>query len=302
MTDDESSKPPRWPTWGPLPGPMDAPPPPASVEAEFGACSQRGRGRSISDDHYLIVRIGRNLETLLTNLPTGSVPKRFDEYGYGMVVADGMGAAGELASRLAVSTLAHLAIYYGKQHVRVDEPIAEEMIDRAERFFRAIDATLLHASRNGPPGLQTTLTVTYTAGTELFFAHVGHSRAYLFRDGHLMRLTHDHTLDGQGSGKTVLMDVASSARDLHHIVTESLGGAGADARRIDIERCGLRDNDRLLLCTNGLSDVVDDTQLAEVLRSQQTPDHQCRSLVGLATADGIDDVTALVAHYRVIST
>lgn len=301
MTDDDASKSPRWSAWGPLPGPTDAPPPPASVEATFGACSQRGRGRSVNDDHYLVVRLGRHLETLLTNLPTGSVPKRFDEYGYGMVVADGMGAAGELASRLAVSTLAHLAIYYGKQHVRVDEPIAEEMIDRAERFYRAIDATLLHASRNGPPGLQTTLTVTYTAGTELFFAHVGHSRAYLLRDGHLMRLTHDHTLERNGSGKAVLMDVAGSVRDLHHIVTETLGGAGADTRRVDIERTGLMNDDCLLLCTNGLTDVVDDTQLAAALRSHQTPDEQCRALVDLATADGIDDVTALIAHYRVDS-
>jgi protein phosphatase len=298
MVDDESGRP-RWAAWGPLPGPLDAPPPPASVEAEFGACSQRGRGRSVNDDHYLIVRLGRHLETLLTNLPIGSVPKRFDEYGYGMVVADGMGAAGELASRLAVSTLAHLAIYYGKGHVRVDEPIADEMIDRAERFYRAIDSTLLHASRNGPPGLQTTLTVTYSAGTDLFFAHVGHSRAYLFRDGHLMRLTHDHTLDRDGVSKTVLMDVAGSARDLHHIVTETLGGTGADTRRIDIERCGLKNDDRLLLCTNGLTDVVDETQLAEALRSHQTPDAQSRALVDLATADGLDDVTAMVAHYRV---
>ena len=301
MTEDESGKPPRWSTWGPLPGPTDAPSPGAIVEAEFGACSERGRGRTVNDDHYLIVRLGRHMETLLTNLPTGSVPRSFDEYGYGMAVADGMGAAGELASRLAVSTLAHLAIYYGKQHVRVDDAIAEEMIDRAERFYRAIDATLLHASRNGPPGLQTTLTVTYTAGTELFFAHVGHSRAYLFRDGHLMRLTHDHTLERTGSGKPVLMDVAGSVRDLHHIVTESLGGAGSDNRRIDIERTGVMNNDRILVCTNGLSDVVDETRMATALRSEQTPDQQCRALVDLASAEGIDDVTALVAHYRVHS-
>jgi len=299
MTDEDSSRPPR--SWGPLPGPLDAPAPPASVEAEVGAYSRRGQGRAINDDHYLIVRIGRHLETLLTNLPTGSVPTRFDEYGYGMAIADGMGAAGELASRLAVSTLAHLAIYYGKQHVRVDEPIADEMIDRAERFYRAIDSTLLHASRSGPPGLQTTLTVTYSAGTDLFFAHVGHSRAYLFRDGHLMRLTHDHTLERQTSGKAVLMDVAGSTRDLHHIVIETLGGAGADTRRIDIERTGLINEDRLLLCTNGLTDVVDETRLAEALRSPQTPDEQCRALVDMAAADGIDDATALVAHYRVHS-
>ena len=59
-----------------------------------------------------------------------------------MVVADGMGSAGEAASRLAISTLVHLAIYFGRWNVRIDEPIAEEVMDRAERFYRSVDSTL----------------------------------------------------------------------------------------------------------------------------------------------------------------
>ena len=152
------------------------------MEVEFGARSRQGPRQSVNEDHYLIVRVGRHQETLMTSLPDGDVPQRFDEFGYGMVVADGMGSAGEAASRLAISTLVHLVIYFGKWNVRIDEPIADEMMDRAERFYRSVDSTLLQAGRDNPRGLQTTLTAVYTAGTELFFAHVGHSRAYLFRD------------------------------------------------------------------------------------------------------------------------
>ena len=210
--------------------------------------------------------------------------------------------AGETASRLAVSTLVHLAIYFGKWNVRVDEPIADEMMDRAQRFYRTIDSLLLQASHYSPRRLQTTLTAVYTAGTELFFAHVGHSRAYVFRDDQLMQLTHDHTIDRDRLPQAAIVDIATSARDLQRIVTETLGGVGAGAPRIDVERCGLLDGDVVLLCTNGLTDVVDDTQIANALRSHRTPDEQCGALVDLAVnSGGHDDVTVVVAHYRIAS-
>ena len=110
----------------------------------------------------------------------GTCPNSFDEIGYGMVIADGMGRAGELASRLAVATLVNLAIDFGKWYVRVNELIADEMMDRAERFYRSVDSLLQKASRDYPRVLQTTMTAIYTAGSELLFAHVGHSRALCF--------------------------------------------------------------------------------------------------------------------------
>jgi PPM family protein phosphatase len=300
MSDDDLTNVPRRVAMSSLPGPTDAPPPSAEVEVEFGARSRRGPLRSVNDDHYLIVRVAKQYETLKTSLPDGNIPTRFDEYGYGMVIADGTGGAGEAASRLAISTLMHLVIDFGKGHVRVDEPIAEEIMDRAERFYRSINATLLQVSHNGPRRLHTTMTAVYTVGTELFFAHVGHSRAYVFRDDQLMQLTHDHTLDRERPGKSAIVDVAASARDLHHIVTETLGAAGSSGWRVDIERCGLLDGDVVLLCTNGLTDVADDQRIANVLRVHSMPDAQCRALVDLAAnSGGNDDVTALVAHYSI---
>jgi protein phosphatase len=284
----------------PFIGPLDSPPPSIVVEAEFGARSRRGPLRPVNDDHYLILRLGRHQETLMTSVPEADMPRRFDEYGYAMAVADGIGSTGEAASRLAISTLVHLATYFGKWNVRVDDPVAEEIIDRAQRFYRSIDSALLHASQQSPRGLQTTLTAVYTAGTDLFFAHVGHSRAYVFRDNVLMQLTHDHTLDHERPGKPVLMDLATTPRDLQHILTETLGGRAAGAPRIDVERCGLLDGDLVLLCTNGLTDVANDDRIATALRRHKTADDQCRALVDLvANAGGQDDATALVAQYRV---
>ena len=220
--------------------PLDSspfPPPSSTVHVEFGAHSSRGQTATINDDHYLIVRLGRYQETILTSLPDGAIPKRFDEYGYAMVVADGLGQAGtgEVASRLAVETLMHLVLHFGKWNLRIDERIAQEVMDRAESFYRHVDATVIQQSRTGPvPDLQTTLTAVFGAGRDLFFAHVGHSRAYLFRDGELMRLTRDHTI-GRGHRTTVpvgpLVDVNAFARDLGHILTNTIGRAGGSDRQ-----------------------------------------------------------------------
>ena len=200
MRADDSSNPPKLVQMVP-PSPLDYPPPSVEMEVGFGALSRKAPGRPVNDDHYLIMRLGRHLETLKTSLPDGDLPRHFDEYGYGMVIADGMGGAGDLASRLAIATLVQLAIDFGKWHVRVNEPIADEMMDRAERYYRSVDSILQQASNRYPGALQTTMTAVYTAGSELFFAHVGHSRAFLFRDGHLMQLTRDHTLTASAQAR-----------------------------------------------------------------------------------------------------
>ena len=182
--------------------------------------------------------MGRHQETLITSLPDHEVPQRFDEYGYGMVVADGVGGTGtgEAASRLAIATLTHLVIYFGRWNLRIDDEIAREVMARAERFYRRVDSVLLHRSA-GTPGLRTTLTAAYSAGRDLFLVHVGHSRAYLLRGGQLSRLTRDHTLaDEPATGMGPLVDIATSARDLHHILTETIGSTDLAGPMIDIDR------------------------------------------------------------------
>jgi protein phosphatase len=299
MSDDARAEVPKWFAMGPLPSPLDSPPPSVEVEVKAGARSRSGRVSSVNRDHYLVLRLGRSQETLLTSLPAGAVPQRFHESGYGLVVANGVGGAGEAASRLAISTLVHLAVYFGRWHLRIDEVIAEEVMDRAERFFRSIDATLLRATRDGARDLRSTLTAVFTAGTELFFAHVGHSRAYLFRDNELMQLTRDQFLDRSRPGSAAVTHISDRTTRPRRVVTERLGEPGPGAPRIDIERCGLLNGDVILVCTNGLTDVVDDTHIADALRSERSPDDQCQALMDLVEgAGGADDATAVVAHYH----
>ena len=281
-------------------GPNDSPPPSAEVRVEFGAESRARAPGAANTDHYMVVRLGRNQETLLTSLPREDTPQRFDEFAHGLLVADGLGATGEEASRLAITTLTHMALHFGRWNVRINPTIAEEVMERGKRFYRGVDSVLLEAGK-GRAGLQSTLTAVYSAGNEMFVVHVGHSRAYLFRDGQLLPLTHDDTVSSTRPAWARTIDPADSARDLHHILTDVLGQGEATGPTIDIERCGILDGDVVLLCTNGLTDVVDDARIADTLQRNKKPADQCRALVALAVQSGSnDDVTAITGRYQIV--
>ena len=296
----------------PTPEPGDAfhfpgefPPMSSTVQVDFGAASRRGRQHDVNGDHYLIFRLGRYQETLVTSLPQTVAPSRFDEHGHVMVAVDGMGSprVSEAASRAALERLLQLVLYYGKWNLRIDEEIKREILERANRFLHYVDIALAEERRSDRgERLEVSLTATFGAGNELFFAHVGHSRAYLLRDGELMQLTRDHTTQAMPprEGSRNLVEVNVMSRDLHHIVTQTIGMGGAAGPTIDLGSFRLSDSDVVLLCTNGLTDVVTDDALAHVLASHQTPDQKCRAVVDLAAAaGGTDDTTALVAHYRI---
>ena len=279
------------------------PPSSATVQVVFGAHSQRGSGRTSNDDHYAIVGLERHQTTVATSMPGDLIPERFEESGYAMVVADGIGAGGnaELASRRAIGALIHLMLHFGKWNLRVDEAIAHEIMDRTRRFYRQVDRALADEGRIARTPLHTTLTAVFGAGHDVFFAHVGHSRAYLWRDGELMRLTRDQTVGTPRPTRLApLVNVNGEARDLRHILTDTIGMSGPIGPTIDIERFQLSDNDRVLVCTNGVTDALDEQAIGDALASDRLPIEQCRLLVdSAASSDGADDATALIAHYRI---
>jgi len=289
--DDEPSR-----RFSPLLGPEAFPPLSARVQVEFGAATRRGPRRVQNADHHLIVRLARSQETVLTSLPPAVVPLPFDESGFAMVVADG---EAEAASRLALSTLVHLALHFGKWNLRIDYDVAREVMDRIERFYRQVDGVVSDRRLAEPvwAGMHTTMTAVMSAGRDCFIAHVGHSRAYLYREGELMPVTRDHTVD---SARGRLATVTAVAADLQHALTDCIGHGGAGVRLVDVEHFRLLDDDRLLLCTNGLTDATPDSSLAAVLGGDLTPADQSRTLVDMALdAGGTDDATAVIARYHI---
>jgi serine/threonine protein phosphatase PrpC len=282
-------------------GPDGYPPLSALVHVEVAAKSRRGPARRVNTDHYLALKLGRSQETVLTSVGDHDAAQRFDEQAFAMVIADGMGESGEIASGLAINALLQLAVRFGRWQVRVDDLAAPDIIARLSRFYRQIDGALSHVNQSGVGApLHTTLTAAVSGGRDLFFAHVGHSRAYLLRAGELIQLTRDHThaiLREQAHVR--LVDLTDVATDLQHVLTDALG-AGAVDPQIDVERLTLVDRDLVLLCTNGLTDAIGDEVIADILGASRPVDDLCEALVACAAAqEAEDDVTVLLSRYHV---
>jgi len=249
-----------------------------------------------------VTRLGRTFETMITSLPEREVPKLAEEVNYVMIVADGMGghAAGEVASRMALSAIVSIALDIPDWILKLDAEHKRIMEERTRARVREIGAMLVEEGQRDPAlsGMGTTLTSARSLGRDLQITHVGDSRAYLLRAGRLHRLTKDHTY------AQLLVDLGrlpstDQADPRHrHILTNALGGSDREAK-VDIDLMKLEDGDRVLLCSDGLTDMVDDPTIARILSEAAGSQQACESLVQLALENGgRDNVTVIVAGYQ----
>jgi PPM family protein phosphatase len=275
---------------------------PVPVRVEFGALSHPGKVRANNEDCYLVADFERTLRPLLTNVPEGGFPSRLGDVGYGMLVADGIGghAAGEFASRLAAVSLVDLALSTPDWVMRLDEGEQERVVQRFAWRYREIDSILRVMGKVDPSlaGMGTTLTVACSLGADLLVAHVGDSRAYVFRAGRLGQLTRDHTWAQQLADTGMIRPDEVATHRLRHVLTNALGGSASPVSA-DVQFTRLSDGDQVLLCTDGLTDMVDDDAIAAILGQAATAQEACQALVDAALErGGRDNVTAALARYR----
>jgi protein phosphatase len=273
----------------------------AAVQVDLAARSHAGLVRPNNEDHFLVVRLHRALQTLLTNLPEGLLPLREEEVGYVLVVADGMGgmAAGEVASRSAIRTLINLALATPDWVMMKEGPEIERVMQRMAERYRRVDAALREEARADPSlaGMGTTMTLACSLGVNLILAHVGDSRAYLLRGGALHSLTRDHTLVQELVDRGVVRPKQAARHPFRQFLTRALGGGGEI--EAEVQQVLLAHADQLLLCTDGLTDMVDATSIGAILQSSASSDEACQSLVDLALQNGgKDNVTVVLARYR----
>ena len=129
--------------------PLVAARPSAQVRADVSGLTHPGRVRVNNEDHFLVTKATRRLETIQTSLPAGDVPERADEINYVMVVADGMGghAAGEVASRLTISALVGLALQIPDWIFWVDEEHVPEIERRTREAVQQVGSMLIERGR-----------------------------------------------------------------------------------------------------------------------------------------------------------
>jgi protein phosphatase len=204
-----------------------------------------------------------------------------------LLVADGVGgaAAGEIASATAAYVVSALA---------ATDPAAEPvaMLGAAVRLAQEqVAAGVLRDPARA--GMATTLTAVATDGTRFGLAHLGDSRGYLFRDGRLTRITRDHTYVQRLVDEGSLLEEHVPIHPWRHVVLRTVNGNVAE--RGDVATVELRAGDRVLLASDGLTDLVPEARV-EALLARHDDDAAAQSLLDAAlAAGGVDNVTCLLA-------
>ncbi|MFE1482235.1 MerR family transcriptional regulator [Streptomyces fimicarius] len=215
-----------------------------------------------------------------------------------LAVADGFGEGGAEASAAAIEALKPSAWGSGG-----GAPSAADLLnaleDTADSASRAVREAV--ASCAAPDGSGTTLTAMLWTGSRLGLVHIGDSRAYLLRGGELFRITHDHSLvqsmiDDGSLSREEAASHPQRALLLKALVGEARSAQVAVASRPDVRLREVLAGDRYLLCSDGLSAVVDEADLRAAVVAADGPEEAVRGLVGLAReAGGPDNVACAVA-------
>jgi PPM family protein phosphatase len=213
-----------------------------------------------------------------------------DRSNYIFLVADGMGghAAGEVASQIAASTVSNLL---SKQNPK------SNMEDMLRLAVQEANARVFEAQRQKPEyrGMGSTLTVLTCQDNQYFLAHVGDSRAYLFRDNTLCQLSRDHSLVWPLYEKGLLTKEELSHHPRKNLITRSIGTH--NEVEVDLQNGALCEGDVFLLCSDGLTDVLSDKDIQHIL-SVGGKNHQEISEQFIQTANsggGPDNITVVVA-------
>lgn len=210
-----------------------------------------------------------------------------------LIIADGMGghAAGEVAAKVAVDTIANWVFPSAGD---LGDPIEKTIRQAIEAANRAIYERA--AQDRALQGMGTTLTMILVEGSQAYLGHVGDSRAYLFRDEKLSRLTEDHSVTAELVRSGGITENEANAHPYRHFLTRALGAE--QSVTADIHVVDLVDGDGLLLCTDGLTSVLADADIEQALRQLSDPQQVADELVKQANqGGGPDNITVVYAIY-----
>jgi len=217
------------------------------------------------------------------------------------IVADGMGghSAGEVASRMAVEALSG----YIRKSCAGGEPLIgrsdsgrSDASNRLVSGIRLANQVVCEAAKNNPSwqGMGTTIVAALADGDRLSIAHVGDSRAYLVRSGTISQLTDDHSVVAEYVRKGLMSKEEAEGSRIRNLVTRALGLD--EALEVDVTEINIMDGDRLLLCSDGLSEMVADNQALMIIASNDLPESVCTKLVNEANNNGgMDNITVVAA-------
>jgi protein phosphatase len=172
-------------------------------------------------------------------------------------------------------------------------------LEEFKAALRRADASVCEAAARRPDlkGMGTTLTMAFSVGSKLYVAHVGDSRCYVYRAGALHQITRDHTLAQELMEAGVIPEDRAREHEFRHVVTNAVGGPSLGVR-VEVHSLDVQPNDVVVLCTDGLTEMVSDTEIVDVLRDETRPRRACEELVRRANEHGGEDnVTVIVSRF-----
>jgi len=219
------------------------------------------------------------------------------------VVCDGMGghAGGETASRLAVQTIEKELI---SAKLRIDDPFSAKaslpespLAGVLREAVEGACAAVFRSSRANPElaGMGTTCISLLVQGDHAIVGHVGDSRAYLVRDGQVWQLSEDHSLVNEQVRAGLLTEEEAKHSRLKNIITRSVGFE--EDVLVDVVGVETRSGDKFLLCSDGLSNLIDNDEIRDAL-VQTALDQVPEMLIQLANSRGGDDNITVIAVHR----
>ncbi len=221
------------------------------------------------------------------------------------VVADGMGGhqAGEVASQIAVDLINKSFRRWVEQKAYEDELFGfpdnsvtiqgNYLLSSIRIANRVVYEMALEHERY--QGMGTTVATLFVTSSLIIAANVGDSRIYMVRDGHIERLSKDHTIVAEQVEMGVMTEEEASSAPLKHVLTRNLGSAeNVQAEIFEIEPSN---NDRFILCSDGLTDLVSDREILEMAQGEDDPGNLCNQLVEKVLKRGAHDNTTVVSVF-----
>jgi protein phosphatase len=274
------------------------PPRPRFAVRSFGL-SDCGQSRPSNEDRFVVVELARTMYIHQTNLPQ-LTPRCSGHRGHAFLVADGVGGnvGGEVASSVTVAAIEEYLLNTLKRFSNLQIGEAPKALEELKNALLHAEARLFGETAKHPEwhGMGTTLTLAFAVNWMLFIAHVGDSRCYLLTNEGLHQMTQDHTLAAELVREGVLSPEREAQHPYRNVVTNILGGRKPGVQ-VDLHRLDLYPADVILLCTDGLTDMVPNEIISTILREEHDPRSACEQLVAEANRrGGNDNITVIVAH------
>lgn len=213
---------------------------------------------------------------------------------YLAILADGMGGhlAGDVASKMAVDGL---GAAWSTSTISQPEEASQWFLQEIQKVNEAIyQEGITHPEMQG---MGTTIVSAALLNETFVLAHVGDSRAYLIQNDQLKQLTDDHSLVNELLKSGEITAEMAATHPQKNILTRSVGVSGQV--KIDVSHHHCQANDYLLLCSDGLTNMVSEADILSVVTSDQTLESKTKQLISAANeAGGADNITVLLIHFE----